>query len=274
MHAEAEQSVHDILKSYGRSICDTPRMFETLLRRHGKASPNEVGALVSAVQHNVVKKLLSDDRQDVESLTKILTVQGRQPPLVAKWAVETWQKALSTTGPDRKVREWNAVETPAGMAGASTSIARKALFGLVLVSAMGLVGGAAPGLYLGYGLMHHNPDAQHIVHAAGIKDVSNPQQFMLVYTTLGGLAGLVGAGVGWMFGGHTRMTPGRVAGAMIGALQAGANGAFYGLLNGEGAGTFIGCLILTGVGTYIATLMGVFVVLILLGQLAKVILLT
>jgi hypothetical protein len=271
MNVEAENSVRDIIDSYGRSICDTPRMFETLLRQQGKASPNEVEALVAAVQHHVVKRLLADEVPDVQVISQQLAVESQQPPLVARWAVETWAKVLDGTRVERQVVEWNAVDTPEGLGKASTSVARKALIGLALVALAGLIGGAGPGVWIGWGLMRNDSRAQRVAAAAGLKEILEPEKVLLIYGTLGGLAGLVGASVGWMFGGHTRMTAGRVLGAMIGALQASSNGAFYGMMHGESAGTFIGAMLLTLAGTYIATMLGVLVVLATIGQLAYLI---
>jgi hypothetical protein len=269
MTAAAEEAVRDLLKAYGRSICDTPRMFEMLLRQQNKATPEETAVLVAAVRHHVGKRLLSGEPKDVETLTKALTAEGHDPAIVT-WAVETWANGLAGTQPEKKITAWNAVGTPAQVGRASAAVARKAIAGLFAVALAGMVGGTAPALWLGERLLRKDQEVLKFFEAAGIKekDIKDPFQFMLVYGSLGGLAGLVGAGTGFMLGGHTRMSPGRVLGGVIGAFQAGVNGAYYGLAHGEGAGTFIGCLVLTGFGTYIATLVGVFVVLFFISQLA------
>jgi hypothetical protein len=272
MSAEAELALADILKNYGRSVCDTPRMFEMMIRQHPNVPADEITALVAALHHHVTKHLLANPACDQQALVQALSAQGKVPLLTARWAVETWAKALGGVKPEKKVSNWDEVGRAEGIGAASARIARWALIGMALVALSGAAGGTIPGVTMGYLLLKRDPGAIEIVAAADMADAKDPAQFMVVYGTLGGLAGFVGAGLGWMFGGHTRMTIGRVLGAMIGAFQAGVNGAYFGMIHGEGAGTFIGAFVVTAFVTYIATLMGVLILLLFISQFAYLLL--
>ena len=261
----------DVLKSYGRSICDTPRMLETLLRQQARAFPTEVDVLTAAVNHQVVRKLAANPNHDRTELTHILTDYARLPFEDAHWAVESWAAALGLAPPPKAVTRWNEIQTPDALARDASQPVRRALYGLVLVLLAGVAGGAIPGVWLALALARHDSHAVEFVRQWRVLGTEDPLRIGILYATVGAFVGAVGGAVGFMIAGKTRLTPGRVFGAMIGAFLASADGVAGGMMAGGPAGAFVGGLIATGVGTFIATLAGVFTVLWLLGRLAYLI---
>jgi hypothetical protein len=271
MNNAAANVLYEVLKSYGRGICDTPRMFETLLRQQARAFPAEIEVLMAAINHKVVRKLAEDPNRDRDELTHILTDYARLPETDARWAVDSWAAALGLAPPPKAVTRWNEIETPAELARDAAKPVRYALYGLVLVLLAGAIGGAIPGVWLSVKLARHDPEAVDFVHHWATLETTDPLRIGLVYGTLGAFAGAVGGAAGFMFGGKTRLTPGRVLGAMIGAFLASADGVFFGMVSGGHIGAFVTGLIAASIGTFIATLLGVLTVLWLLGRLAYLI---
>src|SRR4051794_29894862 len=91
----AEKLLHEVLGRYGKSACDTPHMLETLLRKHGRACPQEVDVLSAALRNGVVSDLRANGSGDKESLSRVLSISARVPPPQAEWAVATWTAALA-----------------------------------------------------------------------------------------------------------------------------------------------------------------------------------
>src|SRR5947207_1301740 len=91
----AETLLRDLLKKYGKSACDTPHMFETLLRKHGRACPQEVDILVAALRCGVVTDLRGTPPSAPDALARVLAVSARVSPPQAEWAVGAWATALA-----------------------------------------------------------------------------------------------------------------------------------------------------------------------------------
>jgi hypothetical protein len=272
MNNAAATVLCDILKNYGRGICDTPRMFDTLLHQQARAFPEETAVLSAAVRHNVVRKLAEDPNRDRDELAHLLTDFDHVPEPDARWAVDSWAAALGLAPAPKAISRWNDIATPTDLARDAAAPVRNALYGLVLVLLTGAAGGVIPGIWFSMALARHDSFAVQHVRDFKLLDSEDPVQFGLIYGTLGAFAGAVGGAVGFMFGGKTRLTPGRVLGAMIGAFLASADGVAQGMFLGGHIGAFATGLIVTIIGTYIATLLGVLTVLWLLGRLAYLIL--
>lgn len=94
-YTSAATLLTELLQKYGRSACDTPQMFETLLRKHGRGCPQEVDVLAAALRHGVVNDLRGKSPREAEALARVLTVSARIQPSQAEWAVESWSAALA-----------------------------------------------------------------------------------------------------------------------------------------------------------------------------------
>jgi hypothetical protein len=95
MHQAAEQVLNDVLLKYGSASCDTPQMLETLLRKHGRACPQEVDAMAAALRCGVVGHLRSEKGLDPVSLARMLTMYAHVPQALADWAVGAWSAAIA-----------------------------------------------------------------------------------------------------------------------------------------------------------------------------------
>jgi len=273
MGKAAVENLRDILGRYGPSVVQTPRMCEMMLRQAGNLPTGEVDALMAAVNANVVTRLITRSGGDRDQLAAALGQQGQITPAAAKWAVDCWADALGSAPQQQGAKTWKEVEAPDEFLREARRPIRLALIGLVLVGATGLVAGALPGVVTGVCIERRQPWALEIQQNSRLSSadngrILNAREFALYFGVLGGFSGMIGSSLGWMFGGHTRLSPGRVLGAMIGAFLSGADGAFYGMVNGGAIGAFVYSLLATAVGTYVATLMGVLVVLWLIGRLA------
>jgi hypothetical protein len=91
----AETLLHDLLQRYGQSACDTPQMFETLLRKHGRACPKEIDLLATALRCGVVTDLRGKSSASTTGLARALSVSGRVPAPEATWAIHAWSAALA-----------------------------------------------------------------------------------------------------------------------------------------------------------------------------------
>ena len=101
MNQAAEQLLTDLLQKYGSSACDTPQMLETLLRKYGRAFPQEIESLNAALRCGIVGDLRADKNVDPTALARVLTLQGRLPQPQAEWAVTAWSAALAHAPPVR-----------------------------------------------------------------------------------------------------------------------------------------------------------------------------
>jgi hypothetical protein len=272
MSNPAVESLKGVLGRYGSSVCQTPRMCEMMIRQSCHLPPAEVQALMAAVNTNVVTRLIKNPDSDHAQLAALLSQEAHVAPATAKWAVESWAAAIGSALARPGPQTWKDVDAPDEFRREARRPVRLALVGLLLVGATGLVAGALPGVVTGVGIQQRQPWALEIQEHSRMSDeksrVLNAREFAAFFGVLGGFSGMIGASLGWMFGGHTRLSPGRVMGAMIGAFLSGADGAFLGMVNGGAVGAFVSSLVATCVGTYVATLLGVFVVLWLLGRLA------
>src|SRR5947208_2598212 len=214
MNNAAANILYETLKSDGRGICDTPRMFETLLRQQARAFPAEIEVLMAAVDRKVVRKLADNPNANRDELTHILTDYARLPEDDARWSVDSWAAALGLAPAPKAVSRWNEIETPAELARDAAKPVRYALYGLVLVLLAGAIGGAIPGVSLALAVSRNEPAALQLIREFKLLDSEDALRLGLVYGTLGAFAGATGGAVGFMFAGKTRLTPGRVLGAM------------------------------------------------------------
>jgi hypothetical protein len=94
-YAAAAKLLHAVLARYGSASCDTPNMFETLLRKQGRGFPQEVDVLVAALRHGIVTDLRGKTPGAPDALARVLSVSARMSPPQAAWAVEAWASALA-----------------------------------------------------------------------------------------------------------------------------------------------------------------------------------
>jgi len=272
MSNPAVDTLRKVLGQYGPSVCQTPRMCEMIIRKNCQLPPAEMDALVAAMNANVVSRLVTRPDCDRAELANQLCQEARIAPTIAKWSVECWAAALAAAPRREGPQTWKEVDAPDEFLREARKPIRLALIGLVLVGMSGTVAGALPGVFIGYCANDGQPWAVEIQRSSHLGDehsrALSPNEFAAFFGVLGGFSGLIGSSIGWMFGGYTRLSPGRVFGAMIGAFLSGADGAFYGIVHGGAFSAFITGVISTGIGTFVATLMGVFVVLWLIGRLA------
>jgi hypothetical protein len=95
MHQAAEQLLNDVLLKYGTASCDTPHMLEALLRKHGRACPQEVEVMSAALRCGVVSQLRSDKGSDAVFLARLLARNAHVPQATADWVVRAWSDAIA-----------------------------------------------------------------------------------------------------------------------------------------------------------------------------------
>jgi hypothetical protein len=140
MHRAAEQVLSDVLQKYGSTACDTPQMLETLLRKHGRACPHEVGILTAAMRCGIVGQLRSDKTIDPESLARLLVVSAHVPQAQAEWAVAAWSAAIArapTRVADPPEAAPQAGPRPVSAARAAAVLALAAATGVIAVFVFG-----------------------------------------------------------------------------------------------------------------------------------------
>src|SRR5947209_15605749 len=96
MSNPAVDTLRKVLGQYGPSVCQTPRMCEMMIRRDCQLPPSEMGAIMAALNANVVARLIARPDSDRAELVTHLCQQARLTPTTAKWAVECWAAALAT----------------------------------------------------------------------------------------------------------------------------------------------------------------------------------
>jgi hypothetical protein len=95
----ARQKLRDIVKTYGRGICEEPRRVKGLLLDHCGRCRGEINVLMIALHENVPNELLKGTRSMPEEgvilkLTRRLEAGHYLTEEAAYWAVETWAWAL------------------------------------------------------------------------------------------------------------------------------------------------------------------------------------
>ena len=118
----AADALQSILRSHGAGVCDTPKVLLTLLRKHGRAHPEDVDALLSAIPHGVVQHLCLNPHHDPNSLARVLEQCARLAPAKAEWVVQTWVAALAGALPPPEPRRVDA-KTAAAVAFAAVAAA-------------------------------------------------------------------------------------------------------------------------------------------------------
>lgn len=100
MHDVPRQKLHELLATYGRSLCDDPRRCEGLLRDVCGDYRPEIHVLVGALTERIVSELLAPSASRVPHevllarLTKKLQGNLGLADDAACWAVESWALAL------------------------------------------------------------------------------------------------------------------------------------------------------------------------------------
>src|SRR5712672_2304075 len=112
MSNPAVECLKGILGHYGPSVCQTPRMCEMLIRKECHLPPGELEALMTAVNHNIVSRLITNPRADRAQLIALLTKEGHVAPVAAKWAVESWAEALGSAPEQQGPKSWKDVDAP------------------------------------------------------------------------------------------------------------------------------------------------------------------
>lgn len=99
MNNAAAYALADLLREYGKSVANTPRSFETLLRQKAKGHPGEIAVLLTALSHDIVRQLSERPKQNRDALGSWLHYRTKLPELQARWAVEAWAAALGVAPP-------------------------------------------------------------------------------------------------------------------------------------------------------------------------------
>src|SRR5262245_4627215 len=99
MNDQARAALDEIIATYGPGVCRTPRSCELFLNQALADFPAECGALVQALRGGAVADLLAAEPgapwpELAESLAARLATEGRPGDAEARWAVESWGRAL------------------------------------------------------------------------------------------------------------------------------------------------------------------------------------
>src|SRR5262249_39761190 len=99
MNDLARKKLFHIVKTYGRTVCNTPRTCEIFLHQHCEAFPDERQLLVEALRHGTVTDLLDLQAGPAwavvsEPLVNDLAGRASISPLDARWTVDSWALAL------------------------------------------------------------------------------------------------------------------------------------------------------------------------------------
>lgn len=277
MSDEVAIALHDILKEYGLSVCDTPRMCEVLLAQHCQKFPMELEALKAALSHGVVRDMIIDpkrDQRDLDRMAKKLVEESGLSPAAANWSVNIWLRVLCEVllvTPTKKEMRWNNLRVGGEIEKQATRPMRSAMIWMVIVGLVGGLAGGAAGATVAYGLNHTNEQAVRIREAVEKHEKKGihlgPWEFTLYMGVLGGLGGFAGSAAGFMLGAGSDSSRSKGIGAMIGALWS-FDGAIAGMVFGGMPGCLFGTMITSLIITFIATKLGIVVICLLLKQLA------
>ena len=109
MNNAAAAALCDMIRDYGQSVANTPRMFETLLRQKARAFPDDVDVLLVALHYDVNRQLLDKPKQNRDALGRWLHEHTKLPEVKARWAVEAWAAALGLAPPPKPSTDWHRV---------------------------------------------------------------------------------------------------------------------------------------------------------------------
>ena len=125
MNDPARDALEYVLADYGVSILDTPRSLATILHKHARLFPQDVDALLAAVNNGVTTQIRTNPQYDPASLARVLVQCAKLSPGKAIWAVNTWCHVLSQP---KKPRQ--EVEEKSGMMGTLIVVVGAAAIGM------------------------------------------------------------------------------------------------------------------------------------------------
>ncbi len=102
MHDLPRQKLRDLIIEYGRSLCDDPRRCEALLKDYCGQYKREIFVLVSALKNRVAEDLINASAGVPPALLLGRLIKRLEDELglaenAARWAVESWARALGMT---------------------------------------------------------------------------------------------------------------------------------------------------------------------------------
>src|SRR5262249_46606314 len=188
-----------LLAAEGLGITRTPEMFGTLMRRACTDAGAAVDALQKVLTAGIVRAMNEEKGgwEQVPALADRLVHATSMPEEDARWAIETWWRALRpiADGGAKDWSAWNRLEVPES-AGGMGATQRRSITHLVFVGVAGALGGAMWGTYV-----LARADAEVIKPVAdALEDFEGWARPMVLFA-LGGVGGFGGGVLGWIGGG-------------------------------------------------------------------------
>jgi hypothetical protein len=227
-----------LLSAEGLGIARTPVMFGTLMRRACPDDGAAVDALEKVLTAGIVKAMREERgaQEQVPALADRLVQSTSMSEDDARWAIETWWRALRQAGegPAKDWSAWNRLDVPESAGGMGAS-QRRSITQLVFVGIAGALGGGIWGVYVlargEAGLIKPVADA--------LEDFEGWMRPFALFA-LGGVGGFGGGILGWIGGGVRGWTATAVGGTTFGRLGLSATGAFAGAAAGAIVGLLLG----------------------------------
>jgi hypothetical protein len=226
-----------VVAAEGAAISTMPRMFGVLMRRACPDADTEIDALEQVLSAGIVAAMRDEDGRDtVPALADRLVQTTEMPEGLARWAIETWWRALrplDTAGGPKDWAAWNRLDLPGQTAGFGGSH-RRSILQLTVVALAGALGGAA----WGFRVLVHGEEA---LIGPAVKALAELDGWVRTFAllALGGLGGFAGGLLGWIGGGARNSTCEDHGGTTLGRLGLSALGAFAGALVGGLAGLVV-----------------------------------
>ncbi len=200
MNDLARTKLFDIVKSYGKTVCNTPTTCEIFLNQHCGDLPAERRILAEALRRGTVSRLLEGKDQPYITLSgrlaSELAGEAGVPELDARWAVDSWALVLgrhpSTAAPPPPPTPPIPVEAEAERPCAVTGNKFLPPLIVALGGALGAVFATLLLTFLLYTLIS-SPRGPTKLQTDAIAMVVG-----LMMTVAGAIGGAIGAGSGWL----------------------------------------------------------------------------
>jgi hypothetical protein len=237
-------------------------MFGVLMRRACPDADTEIGALEQVLSAGIVAAMRDDEggRETVPALADRLVQTGAMPEEQARWAIETWWRALrplEAAGGPKDWTAWNRLDVSGQTAGTGGTH-RRSILHLAVVAVAGALGGAA----WGFRVLVHGEEALIDPAVKALAEIDGWVRTFALFA-LGGLGGFAGGLLGWVGGGARSWTYDAHGGTTLGRLGLSALGAFTGALAGGlaglvalgPAGMMLGALFCAALGAFLGLLL-------------------
>lgn len=250
MNDLASSALGRVITAYGPAICHTPRSAEMFIRQECGPYPDESKALIEALRQGVPEELLKYQPANSpwDSFSAKLQSRLRSSSGIGEsegaWAVDAWARVLGrhpetfVAAPEVKPVEMNQLRpaTERQLKVAMTTV----------VGVGGMLGGGLGAVMVPAALLLTVASATIPLMSQPVRSTSSNEIWiavtlvLLLIAAVGGLAGGLGAALGWLHGKGDRGHWAAFSTAFGGGFFAAALGSYFAGLIGCLVGAFIG----------------------------------